>query len=244
MSNKPKKRISKKMSIWLKNLYYIGTLLSLCFIMLQVFFARRSMIQSSEWEKAKLTIENIERFKENLKETVLYDNTEALALANNGFPDFTTPEGYQSADTLRKTYFSLFDGDRRKLIDDYFYTLSIMDAFAYPIIMGYASEIGSYQSVIREYTWFGNFIMPDAFHIYKHIGHHAKLLHRLWRVRSEMFFLPNWDSTFISKNKNIMLCFEDTIVTPATVKQYEKKLGNELKKIEKEIEEFRKKSLK
>jgi hypothetical protein len=240
MSNKPKKTKSQ----WLKILYYTGTLLSLCFTMAQVFLARRSMIQASEWEKAKLTIENVERFKENLKETMLYRNPDALFFADRRFPDFTTSDGYQSTDTLRKIYFSLFDGDERKAIEDYFFTLAIMDAFAYPIIMGYASETGSFRSVIREYSWYGNYIMPAAFHNFKPIGHHAKLLNRLWRVKGEMYFLPNWDSTFISKNINNLLGFEDTIVTPATIKQYEKKLEKDLKKIEKEIDAFRKSSLK
>ena len=43
--------------------------------MAQVIIARRSMVESSEWEKAKVTIENIERFQENLKETALGTRT-------------------------------------------------------------------------------------------------------------------------------------------------------------------------
>jgi hypothetical protein len=43
---------------------------------------------------------------------------------------------------------------------------------------------------------------------------------------------------------DFMLCFEGTEITPATLKQYEKKLEKELKKIEKEIEIFRKDRLK
>jgi len=260
MSNKPKKRTSKKMSIWLKNLYYIGTLLSLCFIMLQVFFARRSMIQSSEWEKAKLTIENIERFKENLKETALYENSKVLPLAGRQWPDLTTPKGYELSDTLRKTYESLFDGKGYKLAEDFENTLAILDAFAYPIIMGYASEIGSMLSVPKEFVTYGNYIIPRAFHQggYALMGSNAKLLHRLWRIRGELGIInlgshsqievmlekQRLDLNPTGEMTDFLLCFDGVEITPATLKQYEKKLEKELKKIEKEIKEFRKMSLK
>jgi hypothetical protein len=218
--------------------------------MLQVFYAKQTMVEANEWEKARVTIENIERFKEKSKETALYGKTEALLLADGLWPDFTTPEGYQSADTLRKIYIALLDGDSKKWLEDYFYTLNTMDAFAYPIIMGYASETGSYHSVVREYYWFGNYIIPDAFHQTPNIGHHAKLLYRLWRTRSEYEAIkdPRKDENekieFYMKNINKMLCFDGTEITPASLKQYEKKLENEFKKIQKEIEVFRKNSLK
>jgi len=66
MSNKQKKGRKG----WLSNLYRICTLLTLLFIMAQAYFARRSMIQSSEWEKAKVTIENTANFKEKLTQNV------------------------------------------------------------------------------------------------------------------------------------------------------------------------------
>ena len=77
--------------------------------MAQAYFARRSMIQSSEWEKAKVTIENTANFKEKLKETALYGKTEALRFSDRLWPDFTTPEGYIASDTLRNIYHSFFE---------------------------------------------------------------------------------------------------------------------------------------
>ena len=229
---------------WLSNLYSIVTMLTLFVIMAQVIIARRSMVESSEWEKAKMTIENIERFKENLKETALYGKTEILFRADRGFPDFTTPEGFIYADTLTKTYLSICHNDGRVWLDDFLYSISIMDAFAYPIIMGYASEMGSYRSVFRDYQWYCNYIMPLALHNYKPDGVHAKLLFRLWRVKAEILYLPNWDIEILKNDLSHLLCFEEDEVTPATLKQYEKKLEKELKKIQKEIEDFRKSSLK
>ena len=83
---------------WMSNLYQIGTLLTLFFIMAQVFLARDAMIRSSEWEKARVTIENIEHFKEKLKEIELYGKTEALIFADRTWPDFTTPEGWKASE--------------------------------------------------------------------------------------------------------------------------------------------------
>jgi len=233
----------KSKSQWLKNLYYVGTLLSLCFIMLQVFFARRSMIQSSEWEKAKLTIENIERFKENLKETALYGKTEALRFSDRFWPDFSKSENWRESDTLRFTYFSFFE-DQQELFEDFKKTLGILNGFAYPIIMGYASEIGSYQNAILEYFTYSNFIMPVIFEEFPNMGQHSQLLYRLWLYRSEQQFLPNTNIEKIKSNWNKLLLFDGTEFTPATLQQYEKKLEKELKKIEKEIKDFRKRSLK
>jgi len=245
MSNKQKKG-SKG---WLSNLVSVCTLITLFLIMAQVFLTRRANIETSEWEKAKVTIENIERFKENLKETALYGKTEALRFSTNLFPDLSTPEGYKASDTLRKIYWSLFD-DELKMKDDFEKSLAILNAFAYPIIMGYASEMGSYQSVMLEYSTYSNYIMPGAFHGYQYVGLHAKLLHRLWRVKFELIafrgldFDNNEHIEELEKNINNLLCFEGTEITPASLKEYEKKLDKELKKIQKEIEVFRKSSLK
>ena len=118
MSNKQKKGRKR----WLSNLYSICTLITLIFIMAQAYFARRSMIQSSEWEKAKVTIENTANFKEKLKETALYGKTEALRFSDRLWPDFTTPEGYIASDTLRIIYHSFFE-NRNKAIEDYEKTL-------------------------------------------------------------------------------------------------------------------------
>jgi len=237
MSIKQKKSLLKT---WLSNLYHIGTLLTLFFIMAQVFFARRAVIQSSEWEKAKMTIENIERFKENLKETALYGETEALMLGGRIYPDFLTSEGFEATDTLRKIYFSFFD-NQHKLSEDLFKTIDILDAFSYPIIMGYANEFGSFQNIWREYISYNAYVMPLIFkNELFNLGLHAQLLYRLWRVRIELYFLPRMDVKSISDATNSMLFFEGSEVTPATLKQYEKKLKKELKKIQKEIEVFRK----
>ena len=243
--------IKQKINIkyWLSIIYGIATLLTLFFIMAQAFLARQAMIQSNEWEKAKVTIENIEHFKEKLQETALYGKTEALRFSDKIWPDFSTSKGWEASDTLQRIYWSLFE-DKLKVLEDYEKSLAILDAFAYPIIMGYANEFGSFQSVIREYYMYSNYIMPYAFKTYVHIGHHAKLLHRLWRVRTEQVLLKNpyIDESQIvntlAENINNLLCFEGTEVTPESLKQYEKKLEEELKKIQKEIKFFRKNSMK
>jgi len=246
----------KKPKAWLSNLYHIGTLLTLFFIMAQVFLARNSMKQSSEWEKAKTTIENIERFRENLTHTILYDKIEELDFSNRLWPDFTTSAGLHTSDTLRHIYYNLFD-DEYLLRKDFDYTLSVMDAFAYPIIMGYANELVSYQSVGEEYYTYGNYMMPLAFSSGRQKGQNAKLLYRLWRVRSEQEIFKEVDKKivgvvisiedvidYLRNNMKYLLCFEGTEVTPTSLKQYEKKLEKELKKIQKEIEDYRKSSLK
>ena len=183
-----------------------------------------------------------------------------MALAGRQWPDFTTTKGYELSDTLRKRYESLFEGNGYKLAEDFEKTLAILDAFAYPIIMGYASEIGSMVSVPKEFVTYGNYIIPRAFHHggYALMGSNAKLLHRLWRVRGELGIIKlvshsqievvlekqRLDFNPTGEITDFMLCFEGTEITPATLKQYEKKLEKELKKIEKEIKEFRKMSLK
>ena len=103
-----------------------------------------------------------------------------------------------------------------------------------------------------------------AFHQsgYAFMGNNAKLLHRLWRIRSELGIikLASYSHSYsqievmLEKQRldfnqtgeitDFMLCFEWSEITPATFKQYEKKLEKELKKIEKEIKDFRKMSLK
>ena len=246
MNNEQKKSGHDKFNLWLANLSYAAVLITLILIMVQVYYAKQTMVEANEWEKAKVTIENIERFKENLSKTALYGKTEALWFAGRQWPDMTTSQGFELSDTLRIIYWSLCDSNQLKMTIDFEKTLAILDAFAYPIIMGYASETGSYQSVIKEYYTYGNYILPIAFHEpgYKYMGNYAKLLYRLWRVKSELQFLASMDIEFVTKNINNMLCFEGTEITPVSLKQYEKKLEKELKKIQKEIEVFRENSLK
>ena len=268
MNNEKKKLKNNNFNVWLANLSYIAVVITLILIMLQIFYAKRTMDESSEWEKAKMTIENVERFKENLTKTKLY-GTDALYLGNYLFPDFTTPEGNKFADTLRTVYYSMFADEielqegfqkifmtNRKLIDDVLRTFDFLDAFAYPIIMGYASEMGSYQMVVKDYYSFSNFIMPDVLGTFQNenLGKSAKLLYRLWRVRIEQTFIKNINDKKIIENSvaieeftkslNRLWCFEGTEVTTNSLKVYEKKLDKELKKIQTEIAEFRKSNLK
>ena len=129
--------------------------------------------------------------------------------------------------------------------------LEAMDAFAYPIIMGYASETGSFQNVARQYYASSNIIMPDAFQSFKNIGLNAKLLYRLWRIRVEIIIIDEYleDVKYNGwppkKQDQYMKQFErslyyETDITEASIKQYRKKLDKKLKEMQKEIEVFRK----
>ena len=220
MDNKSQKSWYVILNVWLPNLSYLGVIITLFIIMVQVFYARRTMVETSEWEKAKVTIENIKQFKENLTTTELYGKTEALRLSSDElWPDFSTPENFMFSDTLLKMYWSFFDDDQMKGVEDFEKTLAILNDFAYPIIMGYASEIGSFQSVMKDYYAYCNFIMPYTFREYVNIGHYAKLLYRLWRVRIEQVTFENPQRFFevlekgeLFNSENItdcMLCFEE-----------------------------------
>ena len=116
MSNEKKYSFYSRFSVSLQNLYYVGTLVTLIFIMAQVFFAKRAMNESSEWEKAKMTIENIERFKTNLTEVKLY-GSEIMRLGDGAWPDFSTDEGRKSVETLYFAYKSLFTNEDEKTHD-------------------------------------------------------------------------------------------------------------------------------
>ncbi|MDR0430131.1 MAG: hypothetical protein LBH58_06600 [Tannerellaceae bacterium] len=259
-NNGQKQKWLVKISACLPNLYYVGMLVSLIFIIAQVFYAKRSIVESSEWEKAKMTIENIERFKLEMSKSPLA-GTDVWMHADDILPDFSTPNGWNStqADTLRSLYTSLFD-DGIKSIEDVWSArkqetermIDAMNVFAYPIIMGYASEMGSFQNVVKEYYSYGAFIMPNAFKEYPNVGLHAKLLYRLWRIRTELLVvdivLKNPDKEelgYIKKKKDSgnMLFFEETEVSEASLKKYRKKLDKELQKMQGEIEDFRKISL-
>ncbi len=256
MENKEQKRKwYTKVSTWLPNLYYVGTLVSLFFILAQIFYAKRSIVESSEWEKAKMTIENIEQFKLELTKSPLA-STEVWPHGDKLFPDFSTPKGWGSpqADSLFRIYISLFndgieDKDEvlREAREEVERMIDVMNTFAYPIIMGYASEVGSSQNVARQYYSCGSIIMPIVFREYPNIGFHAKLLYRLWRIRYESMIVdttlnnPNKRNLEnIEKNLDNMLFFEGTEVSEASLKKYSKRLDRELKKVQKEIEDFRK----
>ncbi len=256
MKNKEQKqKWYARINVWLPNLYYVGMLVSLIFIMAQVFYAKRSMVESSEWEKAKMTIENIERFKLEMSKSPLA-STHVWTRADMILPDFSTSEGRSSsqADTLRLLYWSLFEDSiksneevKREFAGELERMIDAMNAFAYPIVMGYASEMGSYQNVLKQYYMYGSFIMPFAFELYPNTGFHAKLLYKLWRIRYELMVvdktleIPGKES-FEKMEKNIdnMLFFEGTEITETSLKKYKKKLNRELKKMQREIEEFRK----
>jgi len=231
---------------WIRNISYLGGFVSLVFIMIQVYLAGRSMTKSSEWEKAKMTIENIERFREDLRGVPLGD---VWMLGDGIWADFSTSKGWQLSDTLRVIHFSLFDNNESKMFEDYLRMIDIMDAFAYPIIMGYASEVGSYKNVARQFHTYGNFVIASAFHHTTLIGLHAKLLHKLWRVRYEimvveMALADNNKVDMMRERADHLLCYEWADFSEASLEGYRKKLNRELKKIQKEIVVFRKNSLK
>ena len=248
MNNKQKRNKRKN---WTQNIYQLGTLASLIFIMVQAYYARRSILQSSEWEKAKITIQNIEQFKESMTGFSIPDNM-AWELGDDLWADFSTPEGWQLSDTLRKVYRSLFDNvDEAR--DELTRMIEVMDAFAYPIIMGYANETGSNQTAARLYITYGSFIMPEIFHVYINMGIHAKLLYRLWRIRLEIMVVDNCSAESkyaedmynrLLERKDHLLCYEGTDISEASLKAYRKKLEKKLKEMQKEIEVFRKNSLK
>ena len=232
---------------WMQGVYYFGTLATLIFIMAQAYYARRSIIQSSEWEKAKMTIDNIEHFKKDMSISPLSKNN-VWMLGDGIWADASNPEKKQLFDTLSVVYWSLFN-DKIDAVDELIRMIEAMDAFAYPIIMGYASETTSYQSVMRQYYTYGNFIMPFAFNQFPNIGLHAKLLYRLWRLRYEITLVDNSINSdemrdMIRKQVDHLLCYEGTDITEASLKEYRKKLNGKLKDVQKEIEVFRENSLK
>ena len=245
MSNKEKR------SKWLEQIYYVGMLMSIFFILGQAYYARRSIMQTNEWEKAKMTIENIERFKESLTDSPIED---VWMLGDRIWADFSTSKGREMADTLLVTFNSLYDNDRTKVFPEYIRMIEIMDAFAYPIIMGYASEESSCLSTMRQYYAYSNFIMPEAYNTFRNIGIHAKLLYRLWRIRYEIMVIDTYVSSFESladidlsrfkERQDHLLCYEEADISKASLQKYRKKLDKRLNEMRKEIEVFRKSSLK
>ncbi|WP_101688987.1 hypothetical protein [Dysgonomonas massiliensis] len=251
-----KKSWYEKISSILPNLYYIGTLISLIIILAQVFYAKRSIVESSEWEKAKMTIENIERFKVEISKCPIGDDN-VWIFGDQFHPDFSKAEGWNSprADSLLIIFVSLYKEEETKASQkisqevqhEIERMIDVMDAFAYPIIMGYASEVGSSKSVLRQYYTYGSFIMPIAFSNYKHIGLYAKLLYRLWRIRYEQevlsVMLLNIDGYGINgliSEKDNLLFFDENEITESSLRRYIKTLDKEINKVKEEIDDFRK----
>ena len=134
----------KRKRDWIRNISYLGGLASVIFIMMQAYFAGRAIIKSSEWEKAKMTIENIEQFKKAMSISPISKDNVWL-LGDGLWADASNPEKKHLFDTLLFVHWSLFD-DTTEASNELFRMIEEMDAFAYPIIMGYASETGSFQS--------------------------------------------------------------------------------------------------
>lgn len=246
MSDKQKKSWGARISSWLPNLYYVGTLVSLCFILAQAYYAKQSIIESSEWEKAKMTVDNAEKFKQELQRSPLAKGN-ILALGDSHYPDFSTNEGWNASEPLRIGFWNHFE-DKDEARKEFFRLLEVLDSFAYPIIMGYANESGSFNMVARLYYSYSAFIMPDAFREMPNIGHHAKLLYRLWRIRSEKLFIQTVINT---KNEGTMreipvkslLYYGDKDVSFPRLEKYQNTLDQKIKEMKKEIERFRKKAI-
>ena len=95
--------------------------------------------------------------------------------------------------------------------------------------------------------------MPEAFNTYRNIGVHAKLLYKLWRLRFEIVVIDNYIATFesmtdsdlhrLKEYKDHLLCYEEADISKASFQKYRKELGKKLKEMRKEIEFFRKNSL-
>lgn len=124
-------------------MYYIAAILSFIFILGRVVFARRSIVESSQWEKAKITIENIDKFKETLAHSPIADTI--WWRAEGILPDFETEKGRQLYyDSIFPLYISLFTTETEagrvvqevEAREEIFRFLDVMNDFAYPIIMG------------------------------------------------------------------------------------------------------------
>ena len=105
--------------------------------------------------------------------------------------------------------------------------------------------------------------MPQAFHTFKEIGLHAKLLYRLWRIRYEIMVVDNYIAVAVESKLNEepserlqkhekklreridhLLYYEETDISLASLQKYRKILDKKLSEMQKEIEVFRKNSLK
>ncbi len=236
----------------LQSFYYAGTLITLVLIAVQAFYAKRTVTQSGQWEKAKVTIENIDRFKSYMASTTMGDAGKWLK-ANGVWPDFETYRGRQAYnETLAPVYVSLFGfadtvtmSDVR-MLSEHLRLVDAMDAFAYPIIMGYANEWESFQIASREMMLSGNLAIPQVIYSTPNVGHYARRLYKLWRIRFEIINIDEW---IVSGNPELFpvdraFCYEGTEVTEASLKKYRRKIERMLKETQKEIKEFRKNNLK
>jgi len=229
-------------------------LASLLFIMMQAYYARRSIVQSSEWEKAKLTIENIERFKEKMESSPLSKDNMFVA-GDRLWPDASDTAKYHLTDTLRTIYWSLFETEAAPMAE-LIRLIETMDAFAFPIIMGYASEEISYQSAMRQFYTYGNFVMPQLFKWKMFIGVYAKPLYKLWRIRFEIMNIDlaiklleeEGDEKILQEDlierKDYLICYKAPDFSLASLKAYRKTLDKKLREAQKEIERIRENSLK
>jgi hypothetical protein len=209
-------------------------------------------VQSSDWEKARMTIENIERFKEGMNRSPLSKN-EVWILGDKTWPDISTSEGWQLTDTLRKVYWKLFD-NQSNADDERIRLIEVMDTFAYPIIMGYASEEISFLSGMRQFYTYGNFVLPDVFRKNLFIGVHAKLLYKFWWMKMEIWIVDkcienDWKYDEMKQNPfmsgaDLIFNYEEPDFSKASLMKHRKKLEGKLKEVQKEIENYRKKSLK
>ena len=236
-----------RLSTWLKNIYYVGTLGSLTFIMFQAFYAKNSVIESSEWEKAKMTIENIENFNKNIIDCVIPADYE---LADKLWADFSDPEKFHLSEPLRNAYILEFN-DSYEASKNTIRALEVFNSFAYPIIMGYASEEASFQNSKYNFQIYSSFIMPYAFAEFSRIGFHAKVLYRLWRIRIEKMIIDDIilseseiGMKYLLENKEYLIFYEEADFSISSLKEHSKKLDKRLKAMYKEIEIVRKNSLK
>ncbi len=236
----------------LQSFYYVGTLITLVLIAVQAFYAKRTVTQSSQWEKAKVTIENIDRFKSYMASTTLGDVSKWLK-ADGMWPDFETDHGHQAyMETLAPVYISLLGfadtvtiSDVR-VLSEHLRLVDAMDAFAYPIIMGYANEWEAFQIASREMMLSGNLAIPQVIYSTSNVGHYARRLYKLWRIRFELLQI---DGVIASGHPEVFsvdraFCYEGMEVTEASLKKYRRKIERMLKETQKEIKEFRKNNLK
>ena len=239
-----------KRTNYFRSVYYAGTLASLLFLMMQGFLARQAIVRSSEWEKAKMTIENIERFKERISISPL-SKDEIWRLGDDIWADASTPKGWELTDTLRIVFSALFDNNT-DASNEIIRLIDLLNTFAYPIIMGYASEFGSYQSAVFQYYAYASFIMPWAFHYFQNLGVHAKLLYRLWRLRTEIMIIDNilgYEGDFdyvqnvLMEREAHLLYFEGTDFSEASLRRYRRVLDRKLREMQREIRVFRRNSL-
>ncbi len=236
----------------LQSFYYAGTLITLVLIAVQAFYAKRTVTQSSQWEKAKVTIENIDRFKSYMVSTSMGDAAK-WQKADGIWPDFETERGRRVyEETLAPVYVSLFGFADTVAMNDvgmlseHLRLVDAMDAFAYPIIMGYANEWETFQIALREMMLSGNLAIPQVIYSTPNVGLYARRLYKLWRIKIEIQSIDAYISSGHPESFSVdrAFCYEGTEVTEASLNKYRRKIEKMLKETQKEIKEFRKNNLK